>query len=137
MTLKDGTPLESLLAQADAEVDVTPAEKLLAEIGDEDLVVIDIRDVRELEREGHLPGAVHMPRGMLEFWISPDSPYTRPVFQEDKRFVFYCALGQRSALACQVAVRLGLQNASHLPGGFAGWKEAGGEVVPYERKKKK
>jgi len=130
-------PLSALLAEADAQVEVTPAAKLLEEIGDEDLVVIDIRDVRELEREGHLPGAVHMPRGMLEFWISPDSPYTRPVFQEDKRFVFYCALGQRSALACQAAVRLGLQNASHLPGGFAGWKEAGGEVVPYERKKKK
>jgi rhodanese-related sulfurtransferase len=78
-----------------------------------------------------------MPRGMLEFWIAPESPYARPIFQEDKRFVFYCAMGWRSALACQIANRLGLERAGHLDGGFAAWKEAGGKVVPYEKKKKK
>ena len=136
MTLRDGIPLQTLLAEADADVEVVSATQLGHEIEDEDLVIIDLRDIRELTREGHLPGAVHMPRGMLEFWIAPESPYARPVFQEDKRFVFYCAMGWRSALACQVAERLGLQNARHLEGGFSGWKNAGLPVVAYEKKKK-
>ena len=136
MTIKGGVGFKALLAEADAEVEAVTSEKLQAQIGDEELVVIDLRDVRELEREGHLPGAVHMPRGMLEFWIDPDSPYARPIFQEEKRFVFYCAAGWRSALACQVAVRLGLQDAAHLEGGFGAWKEAGFEIVPYARKRK-
>ena len=136
MTIKDGVGFKTLLAEADAAVETVTSVELQAQIGDEDLVVVDIRDVRELEREGHLPGAVHMPRGMLEFWISPDSPYARPIFQEDKRFVFYCAMGWRSALACQVANRMGLERASHLEGGFGAWQKAGGEVVPYEKKAK-
>ncbi len=136
MTIKDGVDFKTLLAEADAEVEVVTSPELMQEIADDDLVVIDLRDVRELEREGHLPGAVHMPRGMLEFWIDPESPYARPIFQEDKRFVFYCAAGWRSALACQVANRLGLQRTRHLEGGFGGWKEAGGEITPYARKKK-
>lgn len=136
MTIKGGVGFKTLLAEADAAVEAIDSEGLKAQVGDEDLVIVDLRDIRELEREGHLPGAVHMPRGMLEFWIDPESPYARPIFQEDKRFVFYCAAGWRSALACQVANRLGLQNASHLEGGFGGWKESGGEVVAYERKRK-
>ena len=137
MTIKDGVSFKTLLAEADAEVEIVTSEGLKSQIGDEDLVIVDLRDIRELEREGHLPGAVHMPRGMLEFWIDPESPYARPIFQEDKRFVFYCASGWRSALTCQVANRLGLQDASHLEGGFGGWKASGGEVVAYERKQKK
>ncbi len=136
MTIGDGIELATLIEQAEAEIDVVDAERLRAEIDDDDLVVIDLRDVRELQREGHLPGAVHMPRGMLEFWIAPESPYARPVFQEDKRFVFYCAMGWRSALACQIATRMGLQRAAHLDGGFAAWRDAGGNVVPYEKKKR-
>ena len=136
MTIEGGIGFKTLLAEAEAEVPIVTSRELMQQIHDEDLVVIDLRDVRELEREGHLPGALHMPRGMLEFWIDPESPYARPVFQEDKRFIFYCAAGWRSALACQVANRLGLQRASHLEGGFAGWKEAGGEIVPYARGKK-
>jgi rhodanese-related sulfurtransferase len=136
LTLRDGIPLKTLLAEADADVEVVSATQLGDEIEDDDLVIIDLRDIRELTREGHLPGAVHMPRGMLEFWIAPESPYARPVFQEDKRFVFYCAMGWRSALACQVAGRLGLQNARHLEGGFGGWKDAGLPVVAYEKKQK-
>ena len=131
MTVRDGVSFETLLEEANAEIEVMSAEALRGQIEDDDLVVIDLRDVRELEREGHLPGAVHTPRGMLEFWIDPTSPYAKPIFQEDKRFVFYCQSGWRSALACQVAARLGLQRASHLEGGFSAWKSAGGEVVPY------
>ena len=74
---------------------------------------------------------------MLEFWIDPESPYARPIFQEPKRFVFYCQSGWRSALACQVAGRLGLEAASHLEGGFSAWKQAGGEIVAFARRKPK
>lgn len=136
MTIADGVKLETLIAEAESEIEVVDAPTLQADLGADDLVVIDLRDVRELQREGHLPGAVHMPRGMLEFWIAPESPYARPVFQEDKRFVFYCAMGWRSALACQIATRMGLERAAHLDGGFAAWKESGGEVVAYEKKKR-
>lgn len=131
MTVRDGVSFETLLEEANAEIEVVSAQTLRGQIDEDDLVVIDLRDVRELEREGHLPGAVHTPRGMLEFWIDPTSPYAKPIFQEDKRFVFYCQSGWRSALACQVATRLGLQRASHLDGGFSAWKSAGGEIVPY------
>ena len=136
MTIGKGIELDTLIKEAEAEIEVVDAQELQSTIENDDLIVIDLRDVRELQREGHLPGAVHMPRGMLEFWISPESPYARPIFQEDKRFVFYCAMGWRSALACQIANRMGLERAGHLDGGFAAWKEAGGEVVPYEKKKK-
>ncbi len=136
MTVRDGIGYKALLDEANAQIESVSAEKLQKEIADEDLVVIDLRDIRELQREGHLPGAVHTPRGMLEFWIDPDSPYAKPIFQEDKRFVFYCQSGWRSALACSVAGRLGLQRASHLEGGFAAWKQAGGELVAYEKKKR-
>lgn len=137
MTIGEGIKLETLVQEAEAEIEVVDAEHLRAEMEADDLVVIDLRDVRELQREGHLPGAVHMPRGMLEFWIAPESPYARAVFQEDKRFVFYCAMGWRSALACQIATRMGLERAAHLDGGFTAWKKAGFDVVPYEKKKKK
>lgn len=136
MTIQNGVGFKTLLAEANADVDTITIEALQQTIGDDTIVVIDLRDIRELKREGHLPGAVHMPRGMLEFWVDPDSPYARPIFQEDKRFVFYCASAWRSALACQVAGRLGLQNASHLEGGFTGWKKAGGEVVAYKKRSK-
>lgn len=134
MTVRDGVGHKTLLEEANSQIEAVSAEALRNEIGDEDLVLIDLRDIRELQREGHLPGAVHMPRGMLEFWIDPESPYAKPIFQENKRFVLYCQSGWRSALACSVAGRLGLQRASHLEGGFNAWKSAGGEVVPYEKK---
>ena len=136
MTVRNGVSYETLLSEANLRVEIITPATLTLEIGGSDLAVIDLRDIRELQREGHLPGAVHAPRGMLEFWIDPSSPYARPIFQEDKRFVFYCQSGWRSALACDVAGRLGLERASHLEGGFAAWKENGGEVVPYEKKKR-
>ncbi len=135
MTVRNGIGFQALLDEANAQVETVSVDRLRSEIEDADLVVIDLRDVRELQREGHLPGAVHTPRGMLEFWIDPESPYAKPIFQEEKRFVFYCQSGWRSALACAVANRLGLERASHLAGGFAAWKEAGGEIVAYQRKK--
>lgn len=117
---------KDLLARADAAV--TSLEP--AGIGrDPGLVLVDIRDVRELQREGMIPGAHHAPRGMLEFWIDPASPYHKPWFAEDKTFVFYCASGWRSLLAAEVAQQMGLRCAS-LRGGFSGWKAAGLPVAP-------
>ena len=96
--------------------------------GRDDVVFVDLRDVRELEREGMIPGAFHCPRGMLEFWIDPESQYHKPVFAQDKRFVFFCAGGLRSALAAQTAQRMGLKPVAHIQGGFGAWKKAGGPV---------
>ena len=79
-------------------------------------MLVDLRDIRELHREGKVPGAFHCPRGMLEFWIDPSSPYHKPKFAEDKRFVFFCAAGWRSALAAQTAQRMGLKPVAHIRG---------------------
>ncbi|MFK7895992.1 MAG: rhodanese-like domain-containing protein [Myxococcota bacterium] len=137
MTIKGGVGFQDLLAEANAEVDEVSPEALRNQLADDDLVLVDLRDIRELNREGKLPGAVHTPRGMLEFWIDPASPYAKPIFQEEKRFVFYCQSGWRSALATAVAKRLGLQQASHLGGGFQAWKELGGAIEPHPAKKPK
>jgi len=137
MTVRGGVGYETLLEEANALIEVVTATSLAERLGDDDLVIIDLRDVRELQRDGQLPGAVHTPRGMLEFWIDPSSPYARPIFQEDKRFIFYCRSGWRSALATAVAMRLGLQRTGHLNGGFSAWKDSGFEVVPYQKKSSK
>ena len=89
MTVRDGVGYETLLDEANARVQLVSAVALADQLGDEDLAIIDLRDIRELQNEGHLPGAVHAPRGMLEFWIDPDSPYFKPVFAEDIEFVLY------------------------------------------------
>ena len=96
--------------------------------GDENVVFIDIRDVRELWREGAIPGSQHSPRGMLEFWVDPESPYAKEVFQSGKRFVFFCAAGMRSALATKTVQDMGLSPVCHIEGGFSAWKEAGAPV---------
>jgi rhodanese-related sulfurtransferase len=98
-------------------------------MGKQNTVFIDLRDPRELEREGKLAGAFHCPRGMLEFWIDPESPYAKTVFQEDKQFVFFCAGGWRSALAAKTAQDMGLKPVAHIEGGFGAWKAAGAPVV--------
>ncbi len=136
MTVRGGVGYQTLLDEANAEIESISAVDLSRQLESDDLVLVDLRDIRELQREGHLKDALHAPRGMLEFWIDPDSPYARPVFQEEKTFVFYCQSGWRSALATAVALRLGLQNASHLAGGFSEWKREGFEIVPYTPKEK-
>ena len=117
---------------------ISPAEAMaLHEKGD--VVFVDIRDVRELSRTGRIPGAIHAPRGMLEFWIDPASPYHKPVFAEDKRFVFFCAGGWRSALAALTANQMGMAPVCHIDGGFGAWEKAGGpiekpEMAPGEKR---
>jgi rhodanese-related sulfurtransferase len=124
-----------MLAEAEAEIETLPASDATNLHGDPAVVFVDLRDPRELEREGRIPGAFHCTRGMLEFWIDPDSPYHKPIFAGEKRFVFYCAGGWRSALAAKTAHDMGLENVAHVAGGLAAWREAGGPVEAVEKRK--
>jgi rhodanese-related sulfurtransferase len=119
---------KALVAEANSKIETIPTEAAKALVGKDDVVLVDLRDPRELEREGKIPGAFHCPRGMLEFWIDPESPYHKPVFAEDKKFVFFCGGGWRSALAAAAAQDMGLKPVAHIEGGFGAWKKAGGAV---------
>ena len=123
---------KALLAEADAQIQTVPTADAVALHGNDGVVFVDLRDPREIQREGRIPGSFSCPRGMLEFWIDPDSPYAKPIFQEPKRFVFYCASGWRSALAAKTAQDMGLDNVAHVGGGYSAWRTAGGptEVPP-------
>jgi rhodanese-related sulfurtransferase len=125
---------KTLLAEAEATVKTLEVEDVKALVGRDDVVLVDLRDPRELEREGMMPGAFHCPRGLLEFWIDPESPYAKPVFQEDKQFVFFCAGGWRSALAAKTAADMGLKPVAHMRGGFGEWKKQGGTVEAWKPK---
>ena len=127
---------KALLDEANAKVETLPAGEAMKLLGRDDVVFVDLRDPRELEREGRIPGAFHCPRGMLEFWIDPESPYHKPVFAEDKRFVFFCAGGWRSALSAATAQDMGLKPVAHLEGGFGAWRAAGGPVEKVEAMRK-
>jgi len=119
---------KALVAEANSKIETIPTEAAKALVGKGDVVLVDLRDPRELEREGKIPGAFHCPRGMLEFWIDPESPYHKPVFAEDKKFVFFCGGGWRSALAAATAQEMGLKPVAHIEGGFGAWKKANGVV---------
>ena len=125
---------KQLVAEANAEIETVPVEDAKKLLGDENVVFIDIRDVRELARDGKIPGAMHMPRGMLEFWVDPESPYYRDVFGSGKKFIFFCAGALRSALATQQVQRMGLEPVAHLEGGFGAWRDAGGPIDAPEPK---
>ena len=128
--------VDALVEAAEREIETLSVEDARALHGRGDVVFVDIRDIRELTRDGRVPGAFHCPRGMLEFWVDPESKYHKPVFGEDKRFVFFCAAGQRSALATQTAQRMGLKPVAHIGGGFGAWKAAGGPIdAPAEKPK--
>jgi len=119
-----------LLEEANAEIETLGVADAIALHGRSDVLFVDLRDPRELEKEGRIPGAFHCPRGMLEFWIDPESPYHRKVFAEPKRFLFFCAGGWRSALATKTAQDMGLEKVAHIEGGFGAWRKAGGPVEP-------
>ncbi|PPQ27062.1 rhodanese-like domain-containing protein [Rhodopila globiformis] len=119
---------KQLLAEANAEIETLPVADAVALSGQPDVVFVDLRDPREMDREGRMPGAFPCTRGMLEFWIDPESPYAKPIFAESKRFVFFCAGGWRSALAAKTAQDMGLERVAHIEGGFGAWKKAGGPV---------
>jgi rhodanese-related sulfurtransferase len=123
-----------LVASAKKAIKEYTVEEARALADRDDVVMVDIRDPRELSRYGRMPGAFHCPRGMLEFWICPDSPYHKPVFAEDKEFVFFCAGGMRSALAAKVAQDMGLKPVAHMIGGFGAWKKSGAPIEMEEKK---
>jgi len=128
MTVNVKTSVDDMVRAAYGEIETIGVDEAMALHGRDDVVFVDIRDIRELKREGRIPGAFHMPRGMAEFWIDPGSKYHKDVFDQDKRFVFFCAAGWRSALTVQAAQRIGLENACHFEGGFGAWKDKGGAV---------
>jgi rhodanese-related sulfurtransferase len=117
-----------LVAEAEKEIETLGVEDALKLHGSADVVFVDLRDVRELAREGFIPGAFHCPRGMLEFWIDPECIYYKDIFASGKKFLFYCNLGWRSALAAQVSQQMGLTPVAHIGGGFTAWRQAGGPV---------
>lgn len=122
---------QQLIAEARARIRTLSLEEARALLDDPQVQFVDIRDVRELEREGMVPGAVHAPRGMLEFWVDPESPYYREVFGSGKTFVLYCQSAWRSSLATAALQDMGLAPVCHFEGGFRAWKEAG---YPVEEK---
>ncbi len=126
--------IKELCAEAEAVVETWTVDEARNHLEDEDVVFVDIRDIRELWREGAIPGAVHAPRGMLEFWVDPESPYARDVFQSGKRFMFFCAGGLRSALAAKSVQEMGLSPVCHMAGGYSAWKKID---YPTEAKEKK
>ncbi len=120
--------VKSMVMAAKSEIEEIAAKDAVGLVGRDDVVLVDLRDPRELARDGKVPGAFHCPRGMMEFWIDPASPYHKAVFAEDKKFVFFCAGGWRSALAAKQAQDMGLKPVAHIIEGFKGWKETGGPV---------
>ncbi|MDJ1017302.1 MAG: rhodanese-like domain-containing protein [Paracoccaceae bacterium] len=122
------TPVKTLVEQAKAEITTLGADtaQQMAEQGA--ALLVDIRDVRELDRDGRIPGAFHAPRGMLEFWVDPESPYHKPVFATDQTLILFCAAASRSALAAKTLQDIGVGNVAEMDGGFKGWKEDGRPV---------
>lgn len=132
MALKKG--FKQLVAEAEAEIETISVEDAKGLVDDEDTVIVDLRDIRELWHGGTIPGSVHAPRGMLEFWVDPESPYHREVFASGKKLVFFCAAGWRSALAAKAVQDMGVSPVAHIGGGFAAWTEADGPVQVKEKK---
>jgi rhodanese-related sulfurtransferase len=128
--------IKAMLDEANAEIETLSAPEAIQAAKGDDVVIVDIRDPREIERDGRIPGAFSCTRGMLEFWVDPQSPYAKPIFQQDKKFIFHCAGGLRSALAAKTAQDMGLKPVAHIGGGFAAWREAGGPIEQWEPKKK-
>ena len=120
----------TMVKDAKSEIEEIEPQDAIKLHGNPDVVLVDIRDPRELERDGQVPGAFRVTRGMLEFWIDPASPYYKPIFGEDKKFVFFCAGALRSALAAKTAQDMGLKPVAHVIGGFGAWKKAGGPFEP-------
>ncbi len=125
-----------LVAEAMAQVKTYSVDEVRARMADPALQIVDIRDVRELEREGTVPGCFNAPRGMLEFWVDPASPYYKPMFgDEGKEYVLFCGAGWRSALAAKALQEMGMTNVAHIDGGFTAWAKQSAPVETYEAHK--
>src|SRR5690348_11584801 len=124
---------KKLLAEANAAIKTLSIADAKALYQGEGVLFVDVRDIRELTRDGIIPGAFHAPRGMLEFWIDPESPYHKAALTSGKQLVFYCASGWRSALAAFTVQRMGLESVAHIAGGFSAWQDANCPVEPFGR----
>ena len=124
--------VRDLVAEAKAKIDELDAEEAIRRHAAGEIQIVDLRDLRERQREGFIPGSFHAPRGMLEFWVDPESPYHKEIFASGKHFVFHCASGWRSALATRDVQAMGLEPVSHVESGFSGWVKAGGPVEKTE-----
>ena len=122
------TPVETLVAQAKEHIQTLLQEDAEAQVAAGTAQFIDIRDVRELKREGRIPGALHAPRGMLEFWLDPASPYHKPEFNTDKKLILFCAGAWRSALAVKTLQDMGFENIAEMDGGFGAWKKRSAQI---------
>jgi rhodanese-related sulfurtransferase len=132
------TGFRALVDQAMAEVKTYSIEDVKARLGDAAVLIVDIRDVRELQAQGTVVGSLHAPRGMLEFWVDPDSPYHKKIFaDESKEFILFCGMGWRSALAAKTLQDMGMRNVAHIEGGFDEWVKSGGPVETMEERKAK
>ncbi len=126
---------QALVDEAMEEVKTYPVESVKARLSDPKVQIVDIRDVRELAA-GTIPGALHAPRGMLEFWVDPASPYHKPVFADESReFILFCGAGWRSALATKTLQDMGMRNVAHIDGGYAEWQKQGGPTETLEERK--
>ena len=123
------TPVARMVAEAKARIREIDAPEAIAMADRDDVVIVDLRDPRERDRVGFIEGAFHCPRGMVEFWVDPESPYFKPIFGEDKTFVFHCASGWRSALTVDTLQNMGMEKVAHITGGFSSWVDAGGPYV--------
>lgn len=121
------TPVAGMVAAARARIREIETEDLIGMVDDPEVVIVDIRDIRERQRTGFIPGSMHCPRGMLEFWVDPESPYYKEEFGQEKTFVFHCASGWRSALTTATLNDMGFE-AAHLKDGFGDWVKKGGPV---------
>jgi rhodanese-related sulfurtransferase len=121
-----------LVARAKQQIKEISSSEAIALHNDSEVVIVDIRDVRERQREGFIPNSIHAPRGMIEFWIDPGSPYFKDIFAEPKRFIFHCASGWRSALTVATLKEMGF-DAEHIEDGFKGWVSNGGPVTTADK----
>lgn len=127
------TSVAEMVAKARARIEEVETADAIGLVGDPSVVIVDLRDVRERQKLGYVPGSFHCPRGMAEFWVDPKSPYFKDIFGQDKRFVFHCASGWRSALTVATLKDMGF-DAAHLKDGFSSWVKAGGPVEFPEEK---
>ena len=135
MPLKINKTVQQMVDEANRDIETVPVAEAMKLVGQPGITFIDIRDPRELWRDGSIPGAINVTRGMLEMWIDPESPYAKDYFQSGNKFVFFCAGAWRSALATKTAQDMGLTPVAHLEGGLGAWKKAGGPVQKVEPKK--
>jgi rhodanese-related sulfurtransferase len=126
--------VKSMVDEAMSAITTYSVEEARDLHGRDDVQFVDLRDVRELEREGIIPGAFHAPRGMLEFWVDPESIYHKPLFAQNKQYVLFCAMGWRSALAAKTMQDMGVERVAHIEGGYTAWKEGGAPVAQKVKK---